>query len=729
MIDKRPELITFEKGLLESQESSLVPPGYLTRCVNWVPEPSGALRARGKWFKGTETGAPTTRANLGIGMFSRLTDPSIVQQSTVYHAGPTVSGTFSPLVTWATPTIVGNTLVAFIDIACGSAVSLGFTSTGWTARHAVVSPTSTTMPACGVYDLVTTTSYSGDFQPFSITCTGSQVSIIITILEVAGITTFEEMNNEIGTSSGAPSSPIFGTTCNTVQASELVLGFVSAQHANATNPALTLSTTSTGWTELWESTGYDFVSTTHLATGAIYYSTPRTTGAQTLLVDGSWVDEAFDSIAGQQVSVSYKGWNTSATPGDTGAAYLMANNDGATYDIFSVDRDSLAAGTFTALESNVGDSTAGAPVAFALGLGATWYTAPSFTAVRQYTGSTPAAVAGSPSAARCLAVHKERLWVGAGTRLSYSQVGNGTIWTGRGSSYFEIGRDDGEPLEDVVSFADGLVISKRTSAHFLVGDDPSSFAHVQLRDGGGAPGRSLLATNYGCIMAGREVVYLFDGANVQPISRGIESTYGVADGDFVSLAYADGCCYIADGGKGYVFVYDFVSQGWHLEQIGDVPGEAAAVLFSYGETQLQGPVSSTVGSLLNYRNFPHPVRGKDYDSLAMVYDAATGDLWPSGPKYPITLRNMWLQTRQRDGAEDESNLAVRIDYDDGSYEEGVVVTGALAAPRVRRQRLDFGSSRGVGSMKLSFSHEVPTGQTIAFDIEAVMADYDRSAGI
>lgn len=68
MADTEKEIkLGFDKGLLESLEESLVPVGYSVVAKNWLPEPTGGVRARRGWIQGSTASAPATRAIAGIG--------------------------------------------------------------------------------------------------------------------------------------------------------------------------------------------------------------------------------------------------------------------------------------------------------------------------------------------------------------------------------------------------------------------------------------------------------------------------------------------------------------------------------------------------------------------------------------------------------------------------------------------------------------------------------------
>lgn len=81
----------FDRGLLESVESSLVPIGYSVLQKNWVPEPTGGVRARRGWLKGSVTGTlPANPYNVvGIGHHSK----SAAGVDTGYHIAANWTGT------------------------------------------------------------------------------------------------------------------------------------------------------------------------------------------------------------------------------------------------------------------------------------------------------------------------------------------------------------------------------------------------------------------------------------------------------------------------------------------------------------------------------------------------------------------------------------------------------------------------------------------------------------
>lgn len=708
--------LTFNQGILESQEGTKVPIGFLKSCVNWVPEPSGGLRARAGWSLGSVTGLPATRRCLGIGMFQRYVKPLVVQKSTVFVTSWATATAQTPTLTWPQATQNGNLLLCLIGFGKSDAAgSMTLTpSAGWTTRSNI---TSTGQQQFGVLEQVNATSQSGDVTPFTLTSTnGSGQNIMhVWLIEVSGINSSSAFDLSATASGTATSASM--TTGAISQSSEFVIACDVIRNVGFAT-ALTLSSATANWTEADESGytpgSYDYVD-------AAFYTGARTAvGAQSIAIASS------ASAAHAGVLLTYRGFYSGTGPPTVDTLWLTALDNTSTYDIYAADRSTLGSATFSAVDSGVGDSTNVDPVAFTMGFSKAWYTSPTFASVRSFDGTNAVAVAGSPAGGRSIAVHRSRLWVGGSSalpaRLYFSQVSDGTTWTGTGTGYFDFGRDDGETIEDITPFADGLVIGKRTSVHFLAGSNTDTFSPTQLPAGGAAPGRSVLSTPYGCVIAGREMVYLFDGSTVTPIGRAIESSYSIADGEFVSTSYIDGSVYIAHGASQRIFVFDINAGVWRIEQIGNTLAESAGVLYNYGSTQLYGPVAAAVGGALNYRTFPAPTRSRDFTGIPQVFSAQTGHIPFGGPRRPITVQGLYAQVRQRNGVDTDTGLTVTPVYD---RVDGTDCLVRATDPGVRRLAVNGFPQQKAGSafVGVKFSQTSPSGESAIFDIEDTYLDY------
>jgi hypothetical protein len=501
------------------------------------------------------------------------------------------------------------------------------------------------------------------------------------------------------------------------QASELLIAIDSARKTTA--GAFSLSTPTTGWAELTEEQGVNPNSVT-VHESAIYTGVRTATGAQSITIAST------ASVNHQVLVLGYKGWYPGSTVPVKADLFLAANDDGTNLDVYSIDRTDLASSTLNIVDSDMVASASGDLVAFTMGLSYAWWTHPGLNGVRYFDGATAKAVAGSPVGARCIAVHKDRVWAG-GTpslpaRLYFSQAADGLTWSAlRGTGYWDFGRDDGETIEDITPFNDGLVVGKKNSLWFLAGDNTDTFQQIRLNGGGAAPGRSVLTTDFGCIIAGVTAVYMWTGSGVRTISGPIEHLYRPTGA--VSMSYVDGWVYIADPSSFQVFAFNPLNGIWRTESVGDVDStEGIAVLYNLGGVQLMGPISATVGSLLNYRTFPYPTRGKDYDTLPQRFSMRTPDYYFYGPRGKLIPRNLWLQLRQRGGSTTQTGLTVTPFYDGVAGAAKVIAPITGTPPAVDSRRADFGEETA-GAFGFSVTQTMLSGETAAFDIESIQCDY------
>jgi hypothetical protein len=712
------------QGLLESQESSKVPIGFMTELVNWVPEQTGGLRARGKWFKGSEAGLPATRQNRGIGLLTRSTDPAILQTSAV---AVTTSTPASPAPTWGVPTTPGNLLLLICTTGYAAASVSAITNApggSWVSAGSTTDITGTSGGKTQVFYIANAASQTG-VQTFTsgVTVTGVNVAARHAwwLVEVSGIALTSPVDiTTSGTS--AASTTLTVTSAATTQASEFVIMVDSTARIQSFAETHTLSTASTDWSEQSESTAVFAGAGNRVDHSAALYARGalRATGTQSITITSAGTGAAVDHIG---LLVTFKGWNADAAPLATVASFLAANDDGTNLDIYGV-RD-IATGTYSVVDADPGSSAGGLPVAFVRGLGYAYYTTSTFATVRRFDGVTPSAVSTSPVGARCIAISHDRLWAGGGTaipsRLYYTQLLDGALWTGTGSGFWDIGTDDGEFIEDITPFNDGLLIGKQTSLWFLSGSDTSDFARHQLPSGGAAPGRSLLTTPFGAVIAGTDQVWLYDGDTVTRLGNAIEVSYGPEG--YVTTSYQDGSIYIADPTAGRVYVFNLGGPvgTWRVEECADTIG----TLYNVGGRQFMGPYSTTLGSLVNFRDFPAPARGKDYDPLPMSYRMRTGDLWVDGALRTATPRQLYLQLRQRGGNPADPGLVVTPVFDGVDANDCDVGADNPGTRRVKVQ--GFPQKQRVGSFGFGITQTLASGDASVFDIEDAWVEYIRES--
>src|SRR6185436_16298458 len=208
------------------------------------------------------------------------------------------------------------------------------------------------------------------------------------------------------------------------------------------------------------------------------------------------------------------GWRATSTAGapttmrSTGLGYiasptqriLQAYRSGSgEVTIASINRDSLTTGAWAARDVvSVSDPTV--HVDFALGLGHSYYSSSQFAAIHRWDGTgVSEAVTDSPANARTLAFHKSHIFAGQGTRLWFSEINDGGTWPA--INFIDVGADDGEPIECLEGFSDQLLIGKENSLWLLTGAGPDTFALHYLGSLGCAPGRTIVRTPYGAVVA------------------------------------------------------------------------------------------------------------------------------------------------------------------------------------------------------------------------------------
>jgi hypothetical protein len=396
--------------------------------------------------------------------------------------------------------------------------------------------------------------------------------------------------------------------------------------------------------------------------------------------------------------------------------------------LYYIDRNNLASGTWASADSillSTPGATSAVPLAFAAGLDSLFYTTNYFDTIRRWnsiSGDTSQKVVANSPAGRALAFHKNRLWSGgcnfAPTRLFYSEINDYTDWSGTaGINYIDISSDDGEPIEDLISFGSSLLIGKRNSLWLLSGSDEADFTLSRLTGGGCAPGRSMVATPYGAVVAGKTGVWLVgaDGG-VQLLSRGISKNYAMT-GSYMSVAFVNDVVYVCDNGNGTVWTLNMNTGVWAEEVVDSATGvEKPAFVTHSNELLLFTPKQSTVGSLVSYRS-QTDTRGKDFDSLSETFEAITPEVWPVGNTVKITPRHLYVRVRQRGGTADQTGLTITPYYE--GWEGTAQTFGPEDAAGVYRYRFDLGERRGINYAQFKFSQTVPSGQASVVDVEEV----------
>lgn len=715
-VDYRVQPITFERGVNESVEASLLPAGAAVRLRNWAADPSGNLRVRPHWRKAVTTGAPATRTGKGAAAYTRTNKPVVVQSNTGVNTASTT--TINVPVSWPRGSQTARNLLV-MRVLAGHTTSTtpisGVTISGGSWVSAITKNSDATAPGqfAGIYYIQDN---PGNVPSVSVTVTGAASTPKFLFVEISEWANMAYSMDFDSTPDPTLTSSNSGNSASVTWANPL-------QPAGAENPQPRLDIAAAIVSAVGNFTPgtspNDYTETADRTAGGV-----ATAGCFSRVASDKTL--AFNqtvSTAGYWISIAaaFK----AATNVDE-MPYIVAastQTSPAAYKMYYINRSQLASGgTWTLADTFETGNTAylDPPVAWANGLGSLFYANQYFDAIHRWDNiSTASAITGAP-AGRTLAFHKNRLWSGgstfAPTRLFYSEINDYNDWTGlSGTNYIDIATDDGEPIEDVVSFGSYLLIGKRNSLWLLSGSSEDDFSLSKLSGGGCAPGRSMVATPYGAIVAGRTGVWLVTGeGSVESLSRAIVKNY--ASTGYMSASFASDVASICDSATGYIWSINMNTGVWAEERV-DSTTECPAYITQSNELQLFSPKSATIGSLVSYRTLPANTRTKDFDTLTETFEAITPELWPVGNTVKITPRHLFVRVRQRGGTSEHAGLTITPYYE--GWEGTAQTFGPQDEAGVYRYRFDLGERRGVNYAQFKFSQTVPSGQASVVDIEEV----------
>lgn len=712
--------ITWEAGLLESVEDSMLPPGSAAVLKNWQADPSGNLRSRIGWSLGSTASAPAARKGVGIGYFSRLLTPGIVQSSAVAVVKDAGSSP-DPAPTWPLATTKGSLLLLATGINNSDGTTTAPTITGWT--QAVISADTSGRPRNAIYYKANAASESGSVTAGWSGLSAGGEAAWAQLYEISGITPTSPLDVTASTTAAADATPDSGTTAATAQSVEFVLAVLADQRLE------TMSSPTNNFVEITQGQ-IDTAAGVDINFGS-FYRTTTATGAQSTSVTTSTADDVAGCIA------AFKGWYT-GTPsaGQLSATeFLVAQNDTTEYDFFAVDRDTISSDTW-ASPGSIAAADPSQLVAMAPGFGRVWITNTQFSGTYFYDGATLTAVASSP-AGRAIAVHKNRVFV-AGTnanpgRLYFSEINDGATWDMSGTTttdtagFIDVERDTGEPIEDITPFEDGLVIGKRTGLWYLTGSGDDTFRLVRLPIGGVAPGRTILPTPNGALCFGRKHIWLFTGDAVETLTAPVRDTYGMT-GTWLTSSFINNVAYVCDQGSGTIWAISFEDGTWRQETLGSASTEGPACIYNHDDMQVFAPKNATVGSLLNYRNMPGSTRIKDFGTLSEAFEAWTPEMWLVGPEEKFTPRYLFYKIRDRLGDNAAATLTVT------PYVNGTAATartiGPFASPGVYRGRISLAENavaKGIASYQLRITSTATSTNADTYDIEELVIGYNVEA--
>ena len=375
-------------------------------------------------------------------------------------------------------------------------------------------------------------------------------------------------------------------------------------------------------------------------------------------------------------------------------------------------------------------------VAFATGLGRVWMAHEDKPTLFAYNGSVLTAITGSPQS-RAVAVHGNRVYAGGGGalpyRLFYSDINtavNAADWGA--NNYLDVGSADGEPIEDLATFGDDLLIAKEHGIWLLSGEGKQSFDLHPLLDGGGARGRCLVPTPYGAIIMGDQHIWLYDGSVPKLISEPIEDlwspethvTYSPLAGgrtyrnDFVSGGFLGRRCYMTD--QTTIFVYDFATQSWTTETCDDTVG----VVSAGNGLLLMGPNRGSEGRMLNFRAVDSPRRNDFGRQVDESFSVETPTITAAGPARAMVFRHLELMIRQRGTGTAQLKITPTVDGKD--QPQRLITVGSAG---LQRLRVDLPGIDGY-SIKFLIEQDVAATDGPNYDIEeaslvVTLAGFDR----
>lgn len=404
--------------------------------------------------------------------------------------------------------------------------------------------------------------------------------------------------------------------------------------------------------------------------------------------------------------------------------YVYGNKDGGNYKLYSIPKADLTGGAWDLVDT-VAAADTDKFLSTTVGLGNLFYCTDDFAAIHRWNGDDPAAVVVGSPPGRAILVYRSRLFSFGGPATDPDVPGATQVYRGRFSNagdyatwdnadYFDVKEDDGEAIESVAPYDNGILMGKENSLHYLLGQSRQSFQQVELDGGGAAPGQSIVATPFGAVICGRSQVWMFQGAQPEPISRRIEASYGIT-GEFASCAYLDGKVFIADEGQAKLFVYDMLNEAWHIEEFDNAAEDGPVVLTSQAERLLLAPRGSTTEPPLQFRQYPDGERGRD-EGRPQTYRMRTPSYWLGGAIAPATVNHVYLRIRQRGGTASDNPLRVTL-FGEGE-EQGVERIEPKHGAVVFSHRIDWGFT----GYEIFFDFELPLDEdeNAVMDIEEII---------
>lgn len=353
------------------------------------------------------------------------------------------------------------------------------------------------------------------------------------------------------------------------------------------------------------------------------------------------------------------------------------------YSLYRILRDDILTGTWELIDSDTASSNQ-AFVSMSQGAGELIWSAVGMDQPRQVTLSTlvtadVANLTAVNGAGRVVQYHKDRMFVAGSSanpgRMYFSDIGNPDSFT-VATDYLDIGGDDGEAIEDLVSVEGLLLVCKTNRLYLVSGSGIESFFVNELAGGTAATGRPAIRTPYGTIVVGPADIWVVQGGGVDPMSRPLGEDF-VLTGQ-VSTAYAQDSVLVLDNGTNNLWRVNLVTGAWSNESV--VAGENLPHhLFSL-QSRLYYGVGDSATEVGGTRRLSSE---RSYDEItgATNFIASTGRVALLGPSVKYTPRWLFVQSRNRDMTYPNA-LFVDIETDHGMTTKSITVTSDTQRDRV-----------------------------------------------
>lgn len=445
------------------------------------------------------------------------------------------------------------------------------------------------------------------------------------------------------------------------------------------------------------------------------------TGAGTAVEGYTYV--ANKELTGKMVVWGYTPPSVSADTVDFYIVVAVAI-DGTTYKVYRIPREEITTGTWEQIDVVTDAISTSELVSFAQGAGHLLWTSSSMGAPRLIELATLSnfnltdmlALAG-----RTAVYHKDRMFIAGSSqnpsRVYFSDIGDPNDFTTT-TDFLDIGGDDGEAIQDLLSVEGLLLIPKTNRAYLVSGSGVESFFVNELPGGTAATGRSAVRTPFGTILAGTDDIWVVQGGGVDPMSRPLGDGYRITN--TASTAYAQDMCLVADSGTNTVWRVNLVTGAWSYES---VTGDDAAYFLGwslngrlyYGTNESDTQVGGT-RQLLSSRNV-------DATTGDTHFTASTGRLALDGPAFHYTPRYLYLQTRSQDiTLYNELRITITTNLNlDTPFEQTIPVTEAT-----QRDRITMARFKGAEWIKIGF--ECDSSETAAaIDVEKIVLGVDQES--